>query len=161
VVSVVDRVAVVGGPVPDAALIPRVTAALKAVAGLEAVKVSCWPMGGPDPFADRVADRMKAVPPAVAANPPAPPLAPVGPRITVAPASAPPAPPVVAAKPADDAPRTAAKVAMDRAEPGRRVPAGPGGRGPPAERGEAGWRRRGWGISRSPRRRSRPGRCRT
>lgn len=117
VVSVVDRVAVVGGPVPDAALIPRVTAALKAVAGLEAVKVSCWPMGGPDPFADRVADRMKAVPPAVAANPPAPPLAPVGPRITVAPASAPPAPPVVAAKPADDAPRTAAKVAMTGPNP--------------------------------------------
>ena len=109
VVSVVDRVAVVGGPVPDAAMIPKVSAAVKAVPGLEAVKVSCFALGGGDPFADRVADKMKGV----AANPAAPPLALLGPKITVVPEPAP-APPVVVAKPADDAPRTAAKVAVDK-----------------------------------------------
>lgn len=41
-VSVVDRVAVVGGPVPDPAAKRAVEAAVNAVPGLAAVRLNCW-----------------------------------------------------------------------------------------------------------------------
>lgn len=98
-VSVADRVAVVGGPVPDAALSGRVEAVLRKVAGLTDVKVSCWVPAAADPLQEMVGNRLKtaSAPPtatAVASLPPvlgirnfAPPT-PAGPW---APAHAPPA----------------------------------------------------------------------
>ena len=66
-VSVVDRVAVVGGPVPDQATADRVEAVLRNVPGLARVTVRCWVESPADRFADRVSaeltDPSPAVPP--------------------------------------------------------------------------------------------------
>ena len=55
-VSVVDRVAVVGGPVPDQATADRVEAVLRIVPGLARVTVRCWVAPPDDPFGDRVSE---------------------------------------------------------------------------------------------------------
>lgn len=67
-VSVTDRVAVVGGPVPDEALPARVEQVLRTVPGLAEVKVSCWVTPADDPLKDLVGKRLhaKAPPPAPA-----------------------------------------------------------------------------------------------
>lgn len=67
-VSVVDRVAVVGGPVPDAATMQQVERVLRGVPGLTEVKVRCWVALREDRFGERVREAM-AQPPA-----PLPPL---------------------------------------------------------------------------------------
>jgi hypothetical protein len=59
-VSVVDRIAVVGGPVPDAAAAARVETVVRAVPGLADVRVECWvPSAGTDPLRKLVADRLR------------------------------------------------------------------------------------------------------
>lgn len=92
-VSVVDGVAVVGGPVPDAELPARVEANLKRVPGLSAVKVSCWVPAAEDPFAKMVGGK-------VAGSTAAVPAAPSAPRVPVLSPFGP-AEPKPAAKPAD------------------------------------------------------------
>jgi hypothetical protein len=61
-VSVVDRAAVVGGPVPDAALAKRVDEVVRRVPGLISVTVSCWVPTPEDPFAKLVGDKVAAPP---------------------------------------------------------------------------------------------------
>jgi hypothetical protein len=88
IVSVVDRIAVVGGPVPDAAAAARVEAAVRAVPGLAEVRVECWaPTAGEDPLRRLVADRLRgderpplALPPRPAPDPSPPLLALAPPR---------------------------------------------------------------------------------
>ena len=63
-VSVVDRVAVVGGPVPDPAAKRAADAAVRAVDGLSAVRLNCWVPLSADPYADRVRDRLSPPKPA-------------------------------------------------------------------------------------------------
>ncbi len=100
-VSVVDRIAVVGGAVPDAAAAARVEAALKAVPGLDEVRVACWVPGvADDPLRQLVADRLR--------DTDRPPLA-------LTPRAGPEPPPVVAlAPPAPDPPRPADTVTVQR-----------------------------------------------
>ncbi len=71
-VSVADRVAVVGGGVPDQALADRVEKAGRSVKGLKEVKVECWVASVEDPLTKLVGDRLKE--PSVPAKP-RPPLA--------------------------------------------------------------------------------------
>ncbi len=87
VVSVVDRIAVVGGPVPDAAVADRVGAAVRAVPGLAEVRVECWvPAASEDPLRKLVADRLRGderPPLALTPRPapdPSPPLLALAPR---------------------------------------------------------------------------------
>jgi len=101
-VSVRDRVALVGGPVPSKSASARIEGALKALPGLAGVKVSCWVATADDPVAKLVADRMKL--PAV------PPLAVPGPAV------APPLPEISAALPLSDR-RPAAVVTVQRIAP--------------------------------------------
>lgn len=61
-ISVVDRVALVGGPVPDAAISERIGVVLRKLPGLVEVKVSCWVSAEDNPLAHRVADRLKPEP---------------------------------------------------------------------------------------------------
>lgn len=61
-VSVVDRVAVVGGPVPDAATAYQVERVLRGVPGLTEVKVRCWVALRDDRFGERVRDAMSHPP---------------------------------------------------------------------------------------------------
>lgn len=70
-ISVRDRVALVGGPVPASAVPARIETVLKALPGLDGAKVSCWVATADDPLQKLVADRMKAPP----AGPLVPPLA--------------------------------------------------------------------------------------
>lgn len=85
-VSVVDRIAVVGGPVPDAAAAARVESAVRAVPGLADVRVECWvPAAGAEPLRKLVADRLRDERPPLALDPrpapsPAPPLLALAPR---------------------------------------------------------------------------------
>ncbi|HET6573468.1 MAG TPA: BON domain-containing protein [Fimbriiglobus sp.] len=60
-VSVVDRIAVVGGPVPDAAAAARVESVVRAVPGMADVRVECWVPSavGIDPLRKLVADRLR------------------------------------------------------------------------------------------------------
>lgn len=79
-VSVVDRVAVVGGPVPDAAARQTAEAVVRAVDGLAAVRLNCWVPMTADPFAEKVRERLRpkaSPPPRPVASPPGelPPLA--------------------------------------------------------------------------------------
>jgi hypothetical protein len=86
-VSVVDRIAVVGGPVPDAQYPARIEAVLRKLPGLADVKVSCWvPAGGVDPLTKMVGDRLKgdSLPSVVVAPRPAAPPAASIPPLTVA-----------------------------------------------------------------------------
>ncbi len=65
IVSVVDRVAVVGGAVPSAAAAARVGAVLRTVPGLTDVRVNCWVDDTDDPVKRLMADRLRpAAPPA-------------------------------------------------------------------------------------------------
>lgn len=58
VVSVADRVAVVGGPVPREALISQVRSTVSAVPGVTLVKVNCWVQAPNDPLSDAVARKL-------------------------------------------------------------------------------------------------------
>lgn len=71
-VSVVDHVAVVGGPIPDAALEGRIAAVLEKLPGLTTVKVSCWVPAAEDPLREMVGRRLKTTnaPPPVDTMPP-------------------------------------------------------------------------------------------
>ena len=71
-VDVMNRVAVVGGPVPDADTLPKIRAALATVPGLAMVKVSGWVAAPADPLAHRVGELLR--------KPPTDPAAPVPPR---------------------------------------------------------------------------------
>ena len=58
-VSVADRVAVVGGGVPDQELAGRIETATRSVKGLKEVKVECWLASVADPLTKLVGDRLK------------------------------------------------------------------------------------------------------
>ena len=125
VVSVIDRVAVVGGPLPDAALIPKVESTLRAVPGLTVVKVSCWIAAPVDPLPNLVGNRLKLdpveprveawlpMPVPVPAESTLPPLAirPVGPQKPADPIALTTA--MEVRQPEEPGPRTAAKMTMD------------------------------------------------
>jgi hypothetical protein len=88
-VSVVDRIAVVGGPVPDARYPARIEAVLRKLPGLADVKVSCWVQSeaGADPLTKMVGDRLKSespLPSVVVAPRAEPPPAASVPPLTVA-----------------------------------------------------------------------------
>ena len=68
-VDVVNRVAIVGGPVPSAEVGPQVEVLLKNVPGLETVKLSCWVTAARDPLLDRIREKLRDDTPA-----PPPPL---------------------------------------------------------------------------------------
>jgi hypothetical protein len=59
IVSVVDRVAVIGGPVASEEVRKRAEAVVRAVPGVEAVKNVCFVQADPDSLMRAVADRMK------------------------------------------------------------------------------------------------------
>jgi hypothetical protein len=82
-VSVVDRIAVVGGPVPGADLIDRIEAAVRRATGLSDVRVTCWVPATDDPLRRMVGDRLKG-----AGSLPVPPLA-LAPRPDPTPSPAP------------------------------------------------------------------------
>jgi hypothetical protein len=93
-VSVVDRIAVVGGPVPDAGYEARIDTVLRKLPGLTDVKVSCWVQTGvgTDPLTKLVGDRLKQeLPPVIVA-----PRSETPPAVNVPPLT-------VAARPADRA----------------------------------------------------------
>lgn len=73
-VFVVDRVALVGGPVPDSGTALRIESILRGVPGLAEVKVRCWVPTMDDGFGQRVKDAMTApqreIPPLVYPAPP-------------------------------------------------------------------------------------------
>jgi hypothetical protein len=64
-VNVIDGVAVVGGPVPDAKLAEAIEEAAKAVDGVARVKVSVWQQAAPrsDPLAMKLDDKLNPKPP--------------------------------------------------------------------------------------------------
>jgi hypothetical protein len=62
IVSVVDRVAVVGGPVPTAAAAKRAEEVVRTVRGIVDVKNHCFVQAGLDPLIRAVADRRPATP---------------------------------------------------------------------------------------------------
>src|SRR5262245_52668752 len=57
VVSVVDGVAVVGGPVPNAAAAKRAEQLLRKVEGIRDVRNACFVSAGPDPLLKAIADK--------------------------------------------------------------------------------------------------------
>ena len=61
-IDVINRVAVVGGPVPDAECEPRLVAVLATVPGLSRAKISVWVAMPANPFASRVAEKLRAKP---------------------------------------------------------------------------------------------------
>jgi hypothetical protein len=63
IISIVDRVAVVGGPVPSDAAAERIGEVLRRVPGLTDVRVSCWVETADDPLKRLVADRLGTTPP--------------------------------------------------------------------------------------------------
>ncbi len=78
-VDVMNRVAVVGGPVPDLDTLPKIRAALAQVPGLAMAKVSGWVAAPVDPLARRVGEMLRkpltdpAVTPAAHRDVPQPP----------------------------------------------------------------------------------------
>jgi BON domain len=58
VVSVVDRVAVIGGPVPTPAAAKRAEQVVRKVEGITDVRNTCFVAAGPDPLLKAVADRV-------------------------------------------------------------------------------------------------------
>lgn len=58
-VDVMNRVAIVGGPVPDLDTLPRIRAALAKVSGLAMAKVSGWVAAPADPLARRVGEILR------------------------------------------------------------------------------------------------------
>lgn len=73
-VSVADRVAVVGGGVPDKELTDRVEKAARSVKGLKEVKVECWVASVDDPLTKLVGDRLKDPLPVAPTKPRLPPV---------------------------------------------------------------------------------------
>lgn len=73
-VSVADRVAVVGGAVPDRSLADRAEKAARTVKGLKEVKVECWVAAVEDPLPRLVGDRLKDPAPAAPPKPKLPPV---------------------------------------------------------------------------------------
>jgi hypothetical protein len=73
-VSVADRVAVVGGGVPDKELADRAEKAARSVKGLKEVKVECWVASVDDPLTKLVGDRLKEPVPAAPPKPRLPPM---------------------------------------------------------------------------------------
>lgn len=72
-VNVVDRVAVIGGPVPDTDVITRLEAVARAVPGVASVRVSAWvpaSLAPSDPLGRKVAELMKPPPAEPSAEPP-------------------------------------------------------------------------------------------
>jgi hypothetical protein len=61
VVSVVDRVAVVGGPVPTARQAKRVEEVVRAVPGVAGVRSTCFVAAGPDPLTRAAAGRTASI----------------------------------------------------------------------------------------------------
>jgi BON domain len=59
VVSVVDRVAVIGGPVNSPDVAKRAEQVVRSISGIEAVKNVCFVQADPDPLLRAVANRMK------------------------------------------------------------------------------------------------------
>jgi hypothetical protein len=57
VVSVVNGVAVIGGPVPSAAIAKRAERVVRAVEGMKEVRNACFVSTGPDPLLKAVADK--------------------------------------------------------------------------------------------------------
>jgi len=103
-VNVVDRLAVIGGPVPNASLAPRLEQVAKGVPGITGVRVKVWVPASlvpDDPLSQKVAELMKpppVVPPPPVVVPPPPPTLPPTPVLAVPPAVARPKPaPVVTA----------------------------------------------------------------
>jgi len=75
-VNVVDRLAVIGGPVPNASLAPRLEQVAKGVPGITGVRVKVWVPASlvpDDPLSRKVAELMKPPPPAPIVPTPAPP----------------------------------------------------------------------------------------
>ena len=72
--SVVDRVAVVGGPVPNEDAIKRIESILSNVERLSTYRVTCWVMPTKyDPLADRLEEELRGKPtPSVIRTPPRP-----------------------------------------------------------------------------------------
>jgi hypothetical protein len=62
VVSVVDRVAVIGGPVASAAISKRAEWLVRQVPGIEEVRNGCFVASGPDPLLKAVATRIGSTP---------------------------------------------------------------------------------------------------
>jgi len=100
-VNVVDRSAVIGGPISDRAFIPKIEAVARAVSGVSHVKVSLWVPAGAnqDPLARKVAEAMAAPQPKKLPPPPRPAEPPFG-GSTVPPLGGEPAPiPVLSVPP--------------------------------------------------------------
>lgn len=70
-ITVVGRVALVGGPIPSLDTVKDLERVIRGVQGLSDVKISCWVPLGTDPLTRKVGERLKASP---LQNPP-PPLA--------------------------------------------------------------------------------------
>ena len=58
-IDVLNRVAVVGGEVPDESVVPKVRAILRKVPGLVDVKVSGWVPAQSDPLSDLVGEKLR------------------------------------------------------------------------------------------------------
>lgn len=81
IVSVVDRVAVIGGPVGSVELGKRAEAVVRAIPGIADVKNRCFVQDKPDPLMKAVADRIATGPrPLVAELPPV--VSPLRPAVT-------------------------------------------------------------------------------
>ena len=128
IVSVVDRGAVVGGPVVSDEIKKRAEAVIRGVPGIESVKNVCFVQADPDPLLRAVAERMKpGARPATAAPLPGVALAPTAPEGFL-----PPVPPepasdlVVAAKPNNTVVAQAPVLPPVSVLGGPVAPAGPG-----------------------------------
>src|SRR5262245_32998796 len=63
VVSVVDRVAVIGGPVATAKQAKRAEEIVRGVPGIADVRNTCFVSAGPDPLLRSIAERVSSLPP--------------------------------------------------------------------------------------------------
>ena len=94
-VNVVDRLAVIGGPVPDAAVAARLEAVAKVVPGIAGVKVSVWVPASlvpDDPLSKKVAELMTPEPARAVPAPHPAPLLSLPPVVVLQPVPAPPTP---------------------------------------------------------------------
>lgn len=105
-VNVVGELAVIGGPVPNAALQPRIEHVAKSVPGISGARVKVWVPASlvpNDPLSQKVAELMNpppvAPPPAVVVVPPPAPAPVPVPVLAVPPVVVPPPPKVVTAPP--------------------------------------------------------------
>ena len=130
-VDVVNRAAEIGGPVPDAAAVPKIEAAARTVPGVLSVRVTGWVTGAEDPLTAAVRKEL-AGPPAPATAKPALPTLVLVPRpdpATTTPPSALPRP--AAAEPADGS-VTAQRIPAAVANGFLLAPVGPNGVDPSA-----------------------------